>query len=96
VNTQIKVSILVDNIQEFEKYCNLNELESKYLTFKIYESLKPSEVPAFYLKMQTCTGMGTTALHAGALGIPTILLDYSSYPINGIYHYWLLSLNIFH
>ena len=91
VNTQIKVSILVDNIQEFEKYCNLNELESKYLTFKIYESLKPSEVPAFLLEnADLYFGMGTTALHAGALGIPTILLDYSSYPINGIYHYnWL-------
>lgn len=83
--------ILVDNKSELHKILPLDKYSFKNVSFKIYENLPPSEIGDFLVaNADLHFGMGTTALHAAMLGIPTILVDASKNKIPENYTYsWL-------
>ncbi len=90
-NESITFHIVVDSISSFKKFIDINEYQDSRLTFKIYENLRPSEIKPFLIKHADLNfGMGTAALHGAAIGIPTILMDYSTKHFPGDYSYrWL-------
>jgi hypothetical protein len=72
------------------KIANLN-VNHKWFSLNMLGSLEPKHLDTFLLKnTDVLTAMGTSALEGAKLGIPTILLDISYYPIKGDYKFrWL-------
>lgn len=64
---------------------------NEYFNVEIYGSMEPVELGNFLLgNIDIVTGMGTSALEGAKLGIPTLLLDYSHFPVEKDYKFrWL-------
>ena len=75
----IHISIVVDSIQEFTKFIDLDFYKAKSkLTFSLIENLLPGELDDFLKsKSDIHFAMGTAALDAAKYGIPTVLMDFS-------------------
>ncbi len=89
---QIHFTILVDNIDDFHKLINLTSLgDVNGLTINLVENMPPSEINGFLMSCSDLHfAMGTAALEAAKLGIPTILVDYSTNEFEDNYQYrWL-------
>jgi len=65
--------------------------DSEFFKIIMLGTLSPSQVEDYLMeKVDVVASMGTSALEAARLGIPTILLDYSYTPIQGDYVFkWL-------
>ncbi len=63
----------------------------EWFSLEMLGSLKPETLDNYLLEnTDVLTGMGTSALEGAKLGIPTILLDISYYPVKGDYKFrWL-------
>lgn len=94
---RINFHIVIDNITSFRTFIDVENFHNKLVTFKVYENLLPSEIRAFLINHADLHfGMGTTSIHAAALGIPTILMDYSTKPFPKEYTYrWLFNSKFF-
>ncbi len=91
IRQRFKFYILVDDKSSFEKYIDISKYQTKDFLIEIHENLPPSEISSFLINHSDIYfGMGTTALNAGTLGIPVILMDYSTkqFPLN-YYYNWL-------
>ena len=89
---KIRFSVVVDNLAEFKKYININEFNAApNLCIRVEENMPPSAINEFLLQNADLHfAMGTAALDAAKLGIPTILVDYSERPFPEGYQYkWL-------
>lgn len=88
---KIKFSIVVDNISSFNNFLDVNKYNGRSLSIKVYENLLPSDIRSFLsVNADLHFGMGTTAIHAASIGIPTILMDFSTKPFPEDYSYrWL-------
>ena len=75
----IHISIVVDSIDEFKKFIDLDYYQAKCkLSFSLFENLLPTELDEFIKsKSDVHFAMGTAALDAAKLGIPTVLMDFS-------------------
>jgi hypothetical protein len=75
----------------FRKEISALVLNNEWFTLEILGSLKPDALDNYLLEnSDVLTGMGTSALEGAKLGIPTILLDISYYPVKGDYKFrWL-------
>ena len=88
----IHISIVVDSILKFEKFIDINYYRKvSKLSFSLYENMLPSELDEFLKQTSDVHfAMGTAALDAAKLGIPTILIDASYKPMPKDYSYrWL-------
>ncbi len=67
------------------------KIENKFFTMKREGSIPSAQLESFMEENFDITfSMGTSALESAALGIPSVLLDYSFVPIQGKYHFkWL-------
>lgn len=91
INQSLRFHILVDNKELFKRFIDISIYRTKGLSVEVYENIAPSQISKFLINHSDIYfGMGTTVLNAGALGIPTILMDYSfkSFPDNYRYN-WL-------
>lgn len=90
-NTPIKFTIIVDNKKLLLDQLNLSKFKREDLGFEILENINPSQIEHVLLRNSDLNfGMGTTALHSAALGIPTILVDCSTNKFPEDYAYsWL-------
>lgn len=91
VPRKIQFSIVVDSISEFERFIRIGDYQHKNLEISVEENLLPSAVNEFLLRRSDLHfAMGTAALDAGKLGIPTILVDYKNSEFPADYGYkWL-------
>ena len=89
---KIRFSIVVDSRAEFNRYINIDEFNTNpNLIVRIEENMPPSAINEFLLQNSDLHfAMGTAALDAAKLGIPTILVDYSDRPFPKGYQYrWI-------
>lgn len=88
-------NIVVDNKIALENHIDLSRYKNVHIA--VYENLRPSEINTFLLNNSDLHfGMGTAALHSAALGIPTILIDYSIHTFPSDYTYrWLFDTKLF-
>ncbi len=87
-NEAVEFHIAVDDIATFRNYIHTESYQNTRLTFNVSENLLPSEIRPFLIEHADLHfGMGTTALHAASIGIPTILMDFSGKPLPGDYTY---------
>ncbi len=91
VRSSIKVTILVDNIDNLKLLLPLNDYVQNGISISIYEKVPPTELQAFLLdKADILFAMGTAALDGAKYGIPTLLADYSKQPFPKEYRYiWM-------
>ncbi len=92
IQYRIHFSIVVDNRQDFMKYINLNEYKyAANLSINVQENMLPSSINEFLLhNADGHFAMGTAALDAAKLGIPTVLVDYGTHDFpNGYQYKWL-------
>ncbi|MEO5648468.1 MAG: hypothetical protein ABIR03_00940 [Ginsengibacter sp.] len=92
IKKKIIFSIVVDDLKNFREFIKLeNFIKNEYLSINVIENIPPSRIEDFLLqKSDIHFAMGTAALEAARLGIPTILVDYSSKEFNKNYSYnWL-------
>lgn len=75
----------------FEEEISGLNVNNEYFELVIKGSLQPEALDEFILnEVDVVTAMGTSALEGAKLGIPTILLDISYYPVKGNYRFrWL-------
>lgn len=88
----IQFTIVVDNINELFKFININDFSScPNLVIRIMENIPPSDIPSFLSSSSDLHfAMGTAALDAAKIGVPTILVDYSNLDFPDAYEYkWL-------
>lgn len=88
---KIHFSIVVDSISELKKYIQVEEYSSNFLSINLIENIPPSAINEFLLNHSDLNfSMGTSALESAKLGIPTILVDYSTkeFPV-GYKYSWL-------
>ena len=89
---KILFSIVVDSREDFAEFINLEEYAyAANLSINVEENMPPSSINEFLLKNTDLHfAMGTAALDAAKLGIPTILVDYGTAPFPQNYQYkWL-------
>lgn len=89
---KIIITVVVDSITELKKIINLDTyINIKFIKIILFENLLPSQLQAFLLTTSDLHfGMGTAALDAAKLGIPTILIDASPNPFPEDYTYsWI-------
>ncbi len=81
----------------FKKEISDLNVDHEWFSLEILGSLKPDALDNYLLEnTDVLTGMGTSALEGAKLGIPTILLDISYYPVKGDYKFrWLHESKIF-
>lgn len=86
-----RLTIITDNKRELFKKLDFIQYKREGLELKFLDNMTPSEIDRFLAKnSQLNFGMGTTALHSAALGIPTVLMDYANEPFPDNYAYtWL-------
>lgn len=86
---KLKYSIIGDGPfkSEIQKLCVKNE----WFDVEMLGSIHPENLDSYLLNnTDVLTGMGTSCLEGAKLGIPTILLDISYFPIQGDYKFrWL-------
>lgn len=91
-NKNIIISIVVDSHSELKKYINTDNYNSNSkITIDVQENMLPSDINDFLLqKSDIHFAMGTAALEAAKLGVPTILVDSSTKEFPADYRYkWL-------
>lgn len=88
-NINIKFTIIGDG--PFKTRISKLKLDSNRFQLEQLDSINPSDLDQYLLaNTDVLTAMGTSALEGAKLGIPTILLDMSYYPILGDYRFrWL-------
>jgi hypothetical protein len=91
----INFSIVVDSIAAFEKFININDYKNANIKINLIENMLPSAVNDFLLQNADIHfAMGTAALDAAKLGIPTIAMDYSTKGFPDNYQYkWIDQMN---
>ena len=79
VQKNLHVSIVVDDLSAFKKYINIDDYgHASNLSISVIENMLPSNINEFLLSSSDLHfAMGTAALDAAKLGVPTILVDYS-------------------
>lgn len=88
VEGKINFHIVVDSISVFGNFIVPEKYENERISFQLYENLLPSEIHAFLeSNVDIYFGMGTTAIQAASIGIPTILMDFSTKPLPENYSY---------
>lgn len=90
--TQIHFTTVTDSSEALYKFIDIDSFTKKqHLSILIIENLLPSEIDSFLLNNSDLHfAMGTAALEAAKLGIPTILMDYSINDFKEDYTYrWL-------
>jgi hypothetical protein len=98
LNKHIKFSIVVDSIMDLKKIIDLNKYNgNQFFEIIIHENILPSELNSFLLQHSDINfGMGTSALESGKLGIPTILMDFSTKDLPNNFKYdWLYNTQFF-
>ena len=91
-NKRIEFNLIVDDTLLLTKFININEYEKdEKLSINVNSNVKPSELSEFLLRNSDLHfSMGTAALEGSKLGIPTILIDFSSKELPSDYTYrWL-------
>ncbi len=75
----------------FKKEISDLNVNHEWFSLEMLGSLNPDDLDNYLLEnTDVLTGMGTSALEGAKLGIPTILLDISYYPVKGDYIFrWL-------
>jgi hypothetical protein len=88
---KIKINYSIIGDGPFRKKIKNSVINNEWFTLEMIGSLKPEFINNYLLEnTDVLTGMGTSALEGAKLGIPTILLDISYFPIKGDYKYrWL-------
>jgi hypothetical protein len=88
---KIMFTVLVDNKSEVKRFINVDAMETPNFTINVIENMLPSSINEFLLATADIHfGMGTAALDAAKLGIPTILVDYATTDFPAGYKYkWL-------
>ena len=90
--TPIHFTIVVDSSEALYKFIAIDSLtKNQHFSIHIIENMLPSKIDNFLLNNSDLHfAMGTAALEAAKLGIPTILVDYSreEFPENYLYR-WL-------
>ena len=88
---KIKLHYSIIGDGPFRKEISALVLNNDWFTLEMLGSLKPDALDNYLLEnTDVLTGMGTSALEGAKLGIPTILLDISYYPVKGDYKFrWL-------
>lgn len=92
VSKKINMSIVVDSTTEFKKYININDfIDAGNFAIDVTENIMPSAISDFLLQNSDLHfAMGTAALDAAKLGVPTVLVDYSVKKFPADYCYkWL-------
>lgn len=86
---KIRFSIIGEG--PFKKEISDLNVDHEWFSLEMLGSLKPDDLDNYLLEnTDVLTGMGTSALEGAKLGIPTILLDISYYPVKGDYKFrWL-------
>jgi hypothetical protein len=86
---KIRFSIIGEG--PFKREINNLNVYHEWFSIEMLGSLKPDVLDNYLLEhTDVLTGMGTSALEGAKLGIPTILLDISYYPVKGDYKFrWL-------
>ncbi len=89
--------VVVDDIAEYKKLATPEVWESENLRIKVSENIPPSGINLFLLDNSDLHfAMGTAALDAARLGIPTIVMDYSTRLFPAGYRYkWLFETTAF-
>lgn len=88
---KIKFYVVADSRQAFEQYIDLAAYEKKGLQIELIENMEPSAIDDFLIQHSDLHfAMGTSALEAAKIGVPTILVDYSKSEFPVSYKYsWL-------
>jgi hypothetical protein len=93
INKKIPVhfTVVVDDASEVEKFVPVGAYNATAgLSVEVIENLLPSEIPSFLKTAHLHFAMGTAALDAAKIGVPTVLVDYSSREFPRQYQYkWL-------
>ena len=92
VQKNIHISIVVDDLSAFTKFINIDDYShASNLSISVIENMLPSAINEFLLSSSDLHfAMGTAALDAAKLGVPTILVDYSTADFPDEYKYkWL-------
>lgn len=88
----IMFSVVVDDVKEMSRFINITDYANiNGFHLNVIENMKPSEIDHFLSNNSDLHfAMGTAALDAASLGIPTIVMDYSAEPLPENYSYqWL-------
>jgi len=94
----IQFTIVVDSIKSMEQYISLPDyLVYKHLHIELIENMLPSQIDDFLIQRADLHfAMGTAALDAAKMGIPTVLVDYSIKPFPDSYRYlWIFESKCF-
>lgn len=88
---KVKINYFIIGDGPFRKKIKDSVINNEWFTLEMVGTIKPDVIDNYLLEnTDVFTGMGTSALEGAKLGIPTILLDISSYPIKGDYKFrWL-------
>ena len=88
---QVQFTVVVDDVNEFGKFVNMEDYNSiQGFSIKVIENMLPSDIPSFLSTSHLHFAMGTAALEAAKIGVPTLLVDYSAIDFPEQYQYrWL-------
>lgn len=95
---EILFTVVVDDARAMKEMIELDRFGGvSNFTLKIMENLNPSDINEFLMQYSDLHfAMGTAALDAAKLGIPTIVMDYSPKELPGDYTYsWLFEVKDF-
>ena len=92
LSKKIFFSVVVDDAAAFRKFINVDDfIKTGKMEISVIENMPPSMINDFLLRNADAHfAMGTAALDAASLGVPTILVDYSAKEFPEDYRYkWL-------
>ena len=86
-----KICFLIIGEGPFKREISALNVDHEWFSIEMLGSLNPDVLDNYLLEhTDVLTAMGTSALEGAKLGIPTILLDISYYPVKGDYKFrWL-------
>jgi hypothetical protein len=86
-----KIRFLIIGEGPFKREISALNVDHEWFSIEMFGSLRPDVLDNYLLEhTDVLTAMGTSALEGAKLGIPTILLDISYYPVKGDYKFrWL-------
>jgi hypothetical protein len=86
-----KIRFLIIGEGPFKREISALNVNHEWFSIEMIGSLKPDVLDNYLMEhTDVLTAMGTSALEGAKLGIPTILLDISYYPVKGDYNFrWL-------
>lgn len=98
MGVNIQFSIVVDSAKAMEAYISLDDYSAyHHLHIQVIENMLPSAIDDFLIKQADIHfAMGTAALDAAKIGIPTVLVDYATQSFPQSYQYsWLFQSSCF-